>query len=286
MKDSIFDVPAAFNGYSVASSVFMYHYLSNKPVSNQKTRFEQNVICFLIEGNKELCCAANGKTVIDNSKVLIIASGNKLMTERLTSSHSYRSILLFFSDDFLRRIVAENNILFADCKSKNREIATITKDPYLHNFEESLTLIADNDANRRFIENKTSEVILYLLDRHYLSISGVFKKIATETLPNPLVEIVRNPDNMLRDNSELAFLCNMSLSTFKRKFSNHFGVSPQSYFRDMRMKKAEQLLGKGKKSSEIYHELGYENISAFSKQFKKSFGYAPTFYKTKNELIG
>ncbi len=75
---------------------------------------------------------------------------------------------------------------------------------------------------------------------------------------------------------EIAFLCNMSLSTFKRHFINEYKVSPGKWLQNQRLQKAKELLEQGERSSEIYLDFGYNNLSNFSIAFKNKFGYNPS----------
>jgi len=76
---------------------------------------------------------------------------------------------------------------------------------------------------------------------------------------------------------EIAFLCNMSLSTFKRNFTAEYKVSPGKWLQDKKLQRAKDLLESGHlKSSDIYLEVGYNNLSNFSIAFKNKFGVSPT----------
>ena len=76
---------------------------------------------------------------------------------------------------------------------------------------------------------------------------------------------------------EIAFLCNMSLSTFKRHFIEEYQVSPGKWRQDKRLQKAKDTLALGiLKASDIYVDFGYTNLSNFSIAFKNKFGFNPT----------
>ena len=75
---------------------------------------------------------------------------------------------------------------------------------------------------------------------------------------------------------EIAFLCNMSLSTFKRHFIVEYNEAPGKWLQDKRLQRAKEILKEGQlKASDIYLDMGYNNLSNFSIAFKNKFGKSP-----------
>jgi len=67
------------------------------------------------------------------------------------------------------------------------------------------------------------------------------------------------------------------LSAFKRDFKTTFNDTPNHWLIQKRLQEAHfQIEKKHKKPTEIYLDLGFENLSHFSFAFKKQFGLAPT----------
>ena len=80
--------------------------------------------------------------------------------------------------------------------------------------------------------------------------------------------------------NELAKLCNLSVSSFKRKFKDEFNDSPTNYFITSRIKKAKDLLVISTMPiSEIAYETGFNDPLYFTRQFKKRVGSSPTAYR-------
>lgn len=72
---------------------------------------------------------------------------------------------------------------------------------------------------------------------------------------------------------QFAKLTGRSLSTFKRDFMKIFSVTPEKWLQKRRLEMAHFLISqKNRKPSDVYLEVGFENLSHFSTVFKKEFG--------------
>ena len=88
---------------------------------------------------------------------------------------------------------------------------------------------------------------------------------------------------------ELAIKYGSSTSTFQRLFVKELGVSPHQWIKDQRLHYARcEMQFQQKKASEMYLELGFEDLAHFSKEFKKKFGYNPsdTYENAQIEVLG
>ena len=75
---------------------------------------------------------------------------------------------------------------------------------------------------------------------------------------------------------ELAVTAHMSPSKLKRLFKQIFGNSIFSYYQEFRMKEAARLLKDEKLSvSDVGYQLGFSNLSHFSRVFKTHIGLKP-----------
>lgn len=74
-----------------------------------------------------------------------------------------------------------------------------------------------------------------------------------------------------------AYLTGRSLATFKRDFEKLFHNTPSRWLQQRRLQEAHYLIKeKGKTASDIYLDLGFEDLSHFSFAFKKQYGMAPS----------
>ncbi|PSL23737.1 helix-turn-helix domain-containing protein [Chitinophaga ginsengisoli] len=79
--------------------------------------------------------------------------------------------------------------------------------------------------------------------------------------------------------NELAVDANMSPTKLKRLFKQIFGNSIFSYYQEFRMKEAARLLKEEKLSvSDVGYQLGFTNLSHFSRVFEEHIGMKPKKY--------
>jgi AraC-like DNA-binding protein len=74
-----------------------------------------------------------------------------------------------------------------------------------------------------------------------------------------------------------AYLTGRSLATFKRDFEKIFHITPSRWLQHRRLQEAHYLIKeKGAAPSEVYLDLGFQDLSHFSFAFKKQYGIAPS----------
>jgi AraC-like DNA-binding protein len=74
-----------------------------------------------------------------------------------------------------------------------------------------------------------------------------------------------------------AWLTGRSISAFKRDFEKIFNDTPSHWLVQRRLQESYFLIDKkNKRPSDIYLDLGFEDLSHFSFAFKKLFGLSPS----------
>src|SRR5580765_219841 len=140
MKEKVYILPNYFFGQNF-SDVNVFFYQSDKSSLKNKVKFNQNLICFLQEGNKEIYNNSYYEK-FDESSIILLPAGNVLMTDRPSKNGKYKTILLFFSDGYLTGFIKRNKIIFKKTE-ENKQTVKIKKDDYSLNFEHSLELLHD-----------------------------------------------------------------------------------------------------------------------------------------------
>lgn len=258
------------------SSVQIFNYLSSKEISKQQIILNQNTISFLIEGNKEVFFD-NSTFSIDNSKFLIMKSGNCLMTEKLSNIQNYRSVLLFFTNEVLLRFIQKINLNKKNGISEYKSVYSFKYDDFIRRFVNSLLDITklSKEIQKKLLEVKFEEIMLYLTETNGTNFLYSLIENTNNTKQRFIQTIESNKLNKLTL-KELAFLCNMSVSTFKREFEKNYYESPIKWFQNQRLEYAHYILdNEQKSSSEVFYEVGYESLSSFIQAYKAKFGITP-----------
>lgn len=79
---------------------------------------------------------------------------------------------------------------------------------------------------------------------------------------------------------DFANLSNRSLSTFKRDFKKHYQTTPGKWLTNRRLQRAKAFLETTDKTvGQVVYECGFENLSHFSRVFKKKFHISPSAFQ-------
>ncbi len=82
------------------------------------------------------------------------------------------------------------------------------------------------------------------------------------------------------DYQQLANVCNISYTYFKKIFREIYKTTPSEYVKNLKVEKACELLSTKRFSvSQIAELCGYENVYYFSKVFKDTMAMSPSEYK-------
>ncbi|UTN06315.1 AraC family transcriptional regulator [Flavobacterium bizetiae] len=260
-------------------AVQVFDYSSSRGVSKQQIILNQNTFSFLIEGTKEVVFD-NSALSIDDSQFLVMKSGNCLMTEKLSEVSNYRSVLLFFSNEMVSKFIRKIELEKIESKGY-QSVFAFKYDEFLKRFVDSLVDLSKLSKNlqNKILEVKLEEIMLYLVEKHgtdflySLSVNG-------DNNTQKFIQVIENSHLNKLTLKELAFLCNMSVSTFKREFEKHYSESPIKWFQNKRLEFAHFLLQqKQKNPSEVYFEVGYENLSSFTQAYKSKYGVTPKHHQ-------
>ena len=262
-------------------SVAIHDYKSTQYISKQQIILSKNTFSFLREGTKEVFFDDSSYS-IDNTQFLMMKSGHCLMSEKLSNENKiYRSILLFFSNQAVFEFIRKYE-LSKPSDGKHYSTYLFDYDLFTRRFADSLLDISkfSESVQINMLNIKFEEIMLYLVELKGVSfIYSLIRDNDNESLK--LVQTVETNKLKILSIKQLSFLCNMSVSKFKREFEKRYKTPPIKWFTNKRLEYSAYLLKEERRlASDIYNEIGYGNLSNFIQAFKLRYGVTPKQYQT------
>jgi len=188
----------------------------------------------------------------------------------------YKSLSVHFDQPFLRKLSMEAGYK-AEKHINGNAVIGLKPHPLYKNYFDSLSPYTqlDGEDNAGLVALKLKEAILLLL-----KVNPEMKDILFDFSEPGKIDLEAFMNKNFHFNVDLnrfAYLTGRSLATFKRDFEKSFHLTPNRWLQQRRLQEAYYLIKeKGKTASDIYLDLGFEDLSHFSFVFKKKFGAAPT----------
>ena len=270
---------------------YQNHVLIEQVTIKPPFRYEaifQNEGCFIyVTGNNSKVLSSEENLTIHSQEAVLLKCGTYFIdwlknsensTIKVVAIHLYPDILKKLYQQELPKLIKQH-----DNKSIPQKIIpenTITK------FIENLNFYFENPSliNDDLLELKIKELILLLIQTK--NAKSILQLI--EDLFTPRIVQLKNVINTHLYSSltieELAKLCNLSVSSFKREFKKVFNDTPANYMNTEKLKKATQLLKVSDLTiTDIAYEIGFNDPSYFTRFFKQKTSLSPMeFRKNKN----
>ena len=185
-------------------------------------------------------------------------------------------ISVFLEQKTLHQYATENSIPKQNTY-RGKAMLDLTNNLFLKGFFDSLLPYRDNPKKltAKMAELKTYEAIELLLQTN-----GSYQNLLFDFQEPYKIDLETYMNHNFKYNIPLgsfAKLAGRSLSTFKRDFTKIFNTTPEKWLQQKRLEQAHYLLSqRDMRPSEVYLEVGFENLSHFSFAFKKTFGLTPT----------
>lgn len=189
---------------------------------------------------------------------------------------AFEKVVVVFEEAFLKQFQQKHQIKRTGTVAKGA-FFELKKTELVPNFVRSL-MPYYNDGHKidsAFDLIKREELLLILLQANPDLVNILFDFGIPEKID---LEVFMNHNYKFNVGIErFAYLTGRSLSSFKRDFMRIFAETPNRWLVKKRLKEAHFLINKKKeRPTDIYLDLGFEDLSHFSFAFKKLFGYAPT----------
>jgi len=136
------------------------------------------------------------------------------------------------------------------------------------------------------IKECTFELIVINLCKYFLETKSPRPKALLKI--SEAIDYIEQNFNKPISNEILANVTNMPHSSFRYSFKKITGLSPIDYLIKLRIEKAIEIMEKNSNTrvTDVAFEIGFDNCSYFTRQFKKIVGVSPISYlKNQRSLI-
>jgi AraC-like DNA-binding protein len=238
---------------------------------------QEHVFNYILEGSLDFYLGPSAHRYHQGDMLLIKRNQLAKVTKFPAPGGLFRSVSLYLDQPMLRAFSLEYG-LKADAPYRGESIVLLKQDTFYKSFAESLNPYIDTPAQQidpALAQLKAREAVLLMLklNKQVGNLLFDFSEPGKIDLEEFMIRHFAFNVEMKR----FAYLTGRSLATFKRDFEKIFHTSPGRWLQQRRLAQAYYLIKeKGEKPSDVYLEVGFEDLSHFSFAFKKEFGKAPS----------
>ncbi len=240
-------------------------------------------ICIVAQGQKNVFVGDN-RIVYNPLHYLIVALPMPLEAEivKAATDKPFFSLSLEIDISVVGKLILEMAEEERQPEVKNissKAIYTSKMTKNLQNAFERLLGILQNPVERRILgPGVVQEILYHILNGEQGSFLRAFALRDGSSLR--IVKTVRHLQENYHqslDVDTIAKFAGMGNSTLHHAFEKLVGQSPIQYLKKIRLHKARlMIVSNGLNASEAAFQVGYNNLSQFSREFKRHFGHPPS----------
>ena len=249
----------------------------------------QNEGCFIyIAGANSKFHSSDQIEVTKSEEAVLLKCGTYFVDWlRKSETDKVEVVAIHLYPDILNKLYQRELPALINQRIKGSKIQKIIPENTISKFIENLEFYFQNPSlvNDDLLELKIKELILLLIQtKNAESIIQLLSDLFTPRVVN-IKEVVKVHLFSSLSVEELAKLCNLSLSSFKREFKKIFNDTPSNFINTERLKKAVELLKVSDFTiSDIAYVSGFTDPSYFSRLFKNKIGLSPSAFRKKHGL--
>jgi AraC-like DNA-binding protein len=245
------------------------------PAISPEQFIAEHIFVFLVKGTMN-GYDGNKRYTLEPGESCIVRKNRLARYNKRRDNNEFEKVVFIFDERFLKDFLKRHPITFHNYTSADAFIK-LEKDKLINSFLLSLEpyFTPYGQISEAFVDMKREELLLILLQ-----VMPVLSDVMFDFgIPGKLdLEAFIQQNYKFNVSAErFAFLTGRSLSAFKRDFKSIFHQTPNRWLVKRRLQEARFLIEeRHEKASDIYLQLGFEDLSHFSFAFKKEFGVAAT----------
>ena len=249
-----------------------------KPVKT--TYYSKNYlrICTILEGKKQVTVNEFENVEYTKDNFAILAPNSKV---DLNIGNKTKALVIEVDNNVVNQLIDRIQIELG-----HEEIKKVTNHFFLSSFNDEMLGTYKRIVKTLNSQEKRKEFLLdlYIQEMLYeiLKFRGakeIINSVKNARINNILSYINESYHKNIKV-ADIAKIFGMEEYEFCRYFKTYTCKTPKEYIKELRLKKAKELL-QYQSVTETCYDVGYENISYFIKEFKKAFHITPKQYQKK-----
>lgn len=245
-----------------------------------KLWFKENHFVFILSGDKKWVIEGEEYHAFKDD-ILFVKQGFGEVYH--SNDQEFCVLILFIPHDIITKItIGEDAMVFNNELGDLEPITKLESNIILQGFRNSLiSYLTDNSLDHTEIARiKINELLQYVFSqKNFNNIARYLYQLNNNETAH-LKAIIDKHYHHALGLSEYAQMCNMSLSTFKRKFKQVYNDAPGTWLANKRLNLASKLLKTTDKTiAEIADECGFNSHSYFVKAFRQQYNNTPLKFR-------
>lgn len=244
------------------------------PLISPEQFIPEHFFLFLAKGNMQ-AHDGNRNYLLKPGECCIVRKNQLARYNKQKQNQEFEKVILILDESFLNTFQNKYNVKPLGQKP-NGAFIRLPKTDSITDFVISLNPLYNQygSIDSAFTDIKREELVKLLL-----TIKPELTAVLFDFNPLQKINLEEFMNRNFRFNVKIerfAHLSGRSISGFKRDFKVIFNDTPNKWLTSKRLQESYFLLDKkNKKSTDVYLDLGFEDLSHFSYSFKKMFGISP-----------
>lgn len=261
------------------SDIFFSYYIDTEHVCSQMVK--DHTLVYIYSG-EYLIEEGGVTTTVGAGECVFLRKDNRVIMNKLPKDGEwFKGIFMTFKRSFLKEMFQkiESQSLPTATKRSQSSVIKLPKVPSIESLFLSMTPYFDTsiEPSDDIMRLKQIEGVFSLLNVDKKFYSSLFD--FSDPWKIDIIDFMN--ENYMYDLSmeEIAHFTGRSLASFKRDFKKISSLSPHKWLMRKRLQIAQdKIMNEKKKVSDVYLEVGFKDLSHFSRAYKENFGYSPTHY--------
>ena len=246
-----------------------------------------NYFAFITSG-KKMWRTIEESYVVEGGDILFIKKGANLTHQFF--GEQFCALFIFIPDSFIQAFLRKHPEFIKGTQkdlSEQDAVLRVESSQLLQNYADSVAayLSTRGQIDDKLISLKLEELLLNLvMDESYTDLNDYFISLCQDRTYHMSRVMEENYTYNLKL-EDYAQLCHMSLTTFKKSFSTHYGTSPAKWLKNRKLDLAvNRLMTSHEQIGQVAFESGFQSTSHFIRAFKGRFGQTPLQYRQSQML--